>query len=276
MSRPKMHFIPEYLLNPSHPVTVCLIGCGGTGSHVLACLGRISYSLQALGHPGLYVPDTVSQSNVGRQSFGPSDTGQNKAVLLATRVNAFYGTGWRAVPSCFNKDTGIRCNLTLTCTDTAVSRLEVGRLLEQYTESRMYAEPYMKPYYWLDIGNARDTGQVVLGSLGEISQPGSALFETTGKLPLLTERFDLTKAGDKDPGPSCSHADALRQQNLFINPSLAQLGCDILWEMLTEGMIPYAGFYLNLKTKCANPMPLEQPQEKEKKKKAVRRKTVQV
>jgi len=32
----------------------------------------------------------------------------------------------------------------------------------------------------------------------------------------------------------------------------------MILEMLTEGMIGYSGFYLNLKTKCTNPMPLEQ------------------
>ena len=78
-----------------------------------------------------------------------------------------------------------------------------------------------------------------------------------GKLPLLTERFKLEKVREEDSGPSCSHADALRQQDLFINSTLALLGCDMLWQMLTGGMIPYGGFYLNLKTKCSNPMPLQ-------------------
>jgi hypothetical protein len=31
----KMHFTDACLLNPTHPVTVNLIGCGGTGSQVL-------------------------------------------------------------------------------------------------------------------------------------------------------------------------------------------------------------------------------------------------
>lgn len=172
IQKQKMHFLPEYLLNPTHPVTVCLVGCGGTGSQVLTCLARISYSLQALGHPGLYVvaydPDTVSQSNVGRQLFCPADIGQNKALLLTTRVNAFYGTNWQAAPEYFNKETGIQCNFTLTCTDSVKSRLEVDSLLKQYARGHTYREPYMRGYYWVDFGNARDTGQVVLGSLAGI------------------------------------------------------------------------------------------------------------
>ncbi|WP_242052480.1 PRTRC system ThiF family protein [Dysgonomonas sp. GY75] len=259
--RRKIHFLPDYLLNPTHPVTVCLIGCGGTGSQVLTALARINYSLQALGHPGLYVitydPDEVSESNVGRQLFSPPDIGRNKAILLTTRVNAFYGTAWEAVPDYFNEKTGIQCNFTLSCVDNIKSRLEISALLKEYAKSSSYREPYMTGYYWLDFGNGRDTGQVALGSLDIIKQPESDLFDTVNRLPLLTERFKLEKVREEDSGPSCSHADALRQQDLFINSTLALLGCDMLWQMLTGGMIPYGGFYLNLKTKCSNPMPLE-------------------
>lgn len=270
----KMHILSEYLINPTHPVTVCVIGCGGTGSQVLTSLARISYSLKALGHPGLYVvtydPDIVSESNVGRQLFSKSDIGINKAILLTTRVNAFYGTSWEAVPDFFNLETGIQCNFTLTCVDNVKARLEVDGLLRKYTERGMYREPYMTAYYWMDFGNTRNTGQVVLGSLNKIKQPESTAFETVDKLPLLTERFNLKKVKDKDSGPSCSHVDALREQNLFINSTLAQLGCDMIWEILTEGMIGYGGLYLNLKNKCTNPMSLEQPQMTSKKSKLKR------
>jgi len=38
----RVHYIDNYLLNPQHPVTVNLIGAGGTGSQVLTCLARHS------------------------------------------------------------------------------------------------------------------------------------------------------------------------------------------------------------------------------------------
>lgn len=260
----KMHIIPSYLLNPTHPVTVCVIGCGGTGSQVLVSLARINHTLQALGHPGLHVvtfdPDTVSQTNVGRQLFSQSDIGINKAVLLTTRVNTFYGTAWEAIPERFDKKNGRKCNITITCVDNLKSRIEVGRLLAKCGKSR-YHDPYAKVYYWMDFGNARHTGQVVLGTLTRIKQPESALFETISRLPVFTEKFNVKTIKEEDSGPSCSHADALSKQSLFINSTLAQLGCDMLLEMLTEGMIGYSGFYLNLKTKCTNPMPLEGQQE---------------
>ena len=48
----KIHYTDKYLLNPYHPVTVSVIGAGGTGSQVVTGLARMSVALQALGHPG--------------------------------------------------------------------------------------------------------------------------------------------------------------------------------------------------------------------------------
>ena len=43
-----MHYADNYLINPSNPITVNLIGAGGTGSHVLTALSKMNYSLVAL------------------------------------------------------------------------------------------------------------------------------------------------------------------------------------------------------------------------------------
>ena len=96
----RVHYIDNYLIDPQHPVTVNLIGAGGTGSQVLTCLARLDVTLRALGHPGLsvtlYDPDIVSGTNIGRQLFSDSDIGLNKAKCLITRVNNFFGNDWKA------------------------------------------------------------------------------------------------------------------------------------------------------------------------------------
>ena len=83
----KIHFTDRYLLNPRHPVTVFVIGAGGTGSQVITNLARMSMALQALGHPGLHVtvfdPDTVSQANIGRQLFSETELGLNKSRITS-------------------------------------------------------------------------------------------------------------------------------------------------------------------------------------------------
>lgn len=96
----KIHYTDKYLLNPYHPVTVSVIGAGGTGSQVVTGLARMSVALQALGHLGLHVtvfdPDTVTEANIGRQLFSETELGLNKAVALVTRINRFFGYAWEA------------------------------------------------------------------------------------------------------------------------------------------------------------------------------------
>jgi PRTRC genetic system ThiF family protein len=78
---------------------ISVYGCGGTGSHVINGLARISHALRALGKEDIHVTawddDQVSHDNVGRQAFYDSDVGSNKAKVLIDRVNLYLGRiGW--------------------------------------------------------------------------------------------------------------------------------------------------------------------------------------
>ena len=251
----KIHYTDNYLLNPTHRVTVNLIGIGGTGSQVLTCLARIDYALQALGHPGLHVtaydPDEITEANIGRQLFSPSDLGLNKATVLVTRINQFFGNDWGAMPKKYD---GERANITISCVDTVKARLSIAKQLK--TTGRYHSYDYNKSLYWLDFGNMTNTGQVVLGTIGDIKQPKSRKYETVSELKMVTELFDLTKVDEKDAGPSCSLAEALHKQDLFINSTLAQHGCALLWQMITTGYIDCNGLFLNMETHKVNPIKL--------------------
>lgn len=111
------------------------------------------------------------------------------------------------------------------------------------------------PLYWMDFGNTRTTGQVVLGTIPKsIRQPKSREYETVGFLKVITRFVKYAKVKEEDSGPSCSLAEALGKQDLFINSTLAQLGCNILWKMFRNGMICHHGLYLNLETMKVNPI----------------------
>jgi hypothetical protein len=66
---------------------------------------------------------------------------------------------------------------------------------------------------------------------------------------MITEEFgELLKLSEQhDDTPSCSLAEALEKQDLFINSSLTQMGCSLLWSLFRYGMTPYRGFFHNLK-----------------------------
>lgn len=252
----KRHFIDNYIINPTHPVTIMLIGCGGTGSQVLTSLARINQTLIALGHPGIHVTavddDVVTEANIGRQLFSESDLGLNKATVLISRINRFFGTGWIDIPTRY--DNISLCNIIITCVDNIDTRVLLSKYLKDIKGKFYY--PYMKPLYWLDFGNTADSGQVVLGTVSEVKQPKSKKFKVVTELPLVTDMFDFSTIDEKDSGPSCSLAEAIDKQDLFINSTLAQLGCNLLWKMFREGMISYSGLFLNLRTMKVNPIKL--------------------
>lgn len=249
----RIHYTHKYLLNPTHPVTVNLIGVGGTGSQVLTALARIDHALFKLGHPGLYVsvydPDIVTESNIGRQLFSRSDLELNKAVVLVTRLNRFFGTSWEAVPEKFDYH---RANITITCVDNVKSRIEFHQ--KSISDNLKDLDMQHRPIYWLDFGNMQNTGQVILGTLDEVEQPKLNELETVSYLPTITTKYDLSQVKDEDSGPSCSLAEALSKQDLFINSTLAQLGSALLWKLLSTGSIDYRGAFLNLETMNVNSM----------------------
>jgi len=252
----KVHFTDNSLINATNPVSVNLIGAGGTGSKVLTALLEINYSLIELNHPGLKVrlwdDDVITHANPGRQRFAASEIGMHKAVALINRANRWAGTNWKAETCRFGRNKlgalpdHCEATLYLSCVDTVAARFEIAEII-QNMKRRTY---FNEPKYWLDFGNSRYTGQVILSTIGSIWQPQSKLFEPVDSLPLVTEEFGelLRQSESADNTPSCSLAEALQQQDLFINGTLAQLGGSLLWGMFRNGMTENRGFFHNLQT----------------------------
>lgn len=259
----KVHFTDKYLLQPTNPVVINLIGAGGTGSQVLTALARINQSLTALRHPGLMVRvfdgDTVTEANLGRQLFTQSELGLNKAVVLINRLNRFFGTNWKAIPSKYSRkslpdpEIRYRASITISCVDTAQARFEVAAILRLYAIADK--DTAHQPVYWMDFGNSRYTGQVILSTITGIKQPSSKKFIPVDSLPFITDEFkSLLEQSGNDDTPSCSLAEALTKQDLFINSALANLGASLLWSLFREGMITNRGFFLNLKEFRTQPL----------------------
>ena len=142
------HYLAKNLFNiQAVPLRVALIGCGGTGSHLVFPLAMLQKTLEAKGQGSLIVtvfdPDTVSEANIGRQRFYPSDIGFNKATVMATRVNQSMGLSWNSVPARFHRD-GRKYDLVISAVDTAAARIEIFKILKQ--SAGCYAA------YWLDCG----------------------------------------------------------------------------------------------------------------------------
>ena len=218
----------------------------------------MNYALRELGHPGLqvtaYDADIVTPANCGRQLFAPQEIGRNKAEVLVTKLNMFFGTEWESVPEMFTESSP-KANIVVSCVDTVKARLEIAKNFDHYPVRGAGAD-MARPYYWLDFGNTLDTGQVILGTTRTIEQPKGTR-NTVGDLRKVTEYFDLTKVNEKDSGPSCSLAEALSKQDLFVNSTLAQIGMALMWKMFTKGVLETHGAFLNLETMKVNPIKID-------------------
>jgi PRTRC genetic system ThiF family protein len=253
--KPAVHIVEQEWLNPYNPIVVNLIGAGGTGSQMLTALARMNQALISLNHPGLFVRlfdnDKVERANLGRQLFATAELKQYKAVALIGR---------KAVPQLYEKALFknnaelTQAGLTISCVDTVKARLEIADILKGLSKSNGHNRN--KPLYYMDFGNSRFTGQVILSTIGKVAQPQMKKYQTVESLPMVTDEFkDLLLASEStDNTTSCSLAEALAKQDLFINSSLANLGASLLWQLFREGMIFNRGFFLNLKEFRTQPL----------------------
>ncbi|MGC4128411.1 MAG: PRTRC system ThiF family protein, partial [Bergeyella sp.] len=180
---------------------------------------------------------------------------------LINRTNRFFGTNWNAETVKFEKDNfgklpeNASANIFISCVDSVKSRFEIAEILKNLSGVGYYSN---RPRYWLDFGNSQFSGQVLLSTIGIVQQPDSEKYETVENLPFVTEEFGelLKQSETEDDTPSCSLAEALEKQDLFINSVLAQMGSSLLWNLFRNGMTENRGFFLNLKNFNSQPIRL--------------------
>ncbi|HGF4015135.1 PRTRC system ThiF family protein [Burkholderia cenocepacia] len=237
------HMVHSSLLTSEPHIVV--IGAGGNGSAMLASLATLNHAMQELGHPGFRVTavdgDTVSPSNVGRQGFYPCDVGQFKTDVLIQRINMGFGTRWSSMPTMFTgNDSGeLDADMVISCVDSRRARSVI-------------AKSFLQGYY-VDLGNNAATGQVVIGEFG--ARRGND-FRLPHAVDLFPEIADTSLP--EDDQPSCSMAEALERQNLFINRMIAGWAAELLWQMFRNGKLNFHGNFVNLVSGRVAPIPVDE------------------
>lgn len=223
-------------------VAIHLVGVGGNGGHMLTGLAKLHQAMLALGHEhGLHVSafddDRVSESNVGRQLYYPSDVGQYKVDVLVNRVNLSYGLDFKASTQRYRAGDIGACDFVVGCVDTAASRRQIANMFNWA--------------FWMDLGNGNSAGQVVLG---QRPQQDRGL-----RLPTVVDLYPelLDDSIPEDDAPSCSLADALLKQELFVNQGVSTFALNMLWTLFTSGELDYSAVFVNLKSAVASPLPID-------------------
>lgn len=244
------HTLHPALANRNEPLRVLVVGAGGNGSKLTVGMKNLDGALRALGHHGVRLiladGDLVSQSNLVRQSFYPSDVGLPKATVLINRINMSCGLTWEAVPRNLgtNDLRAARPHILITCVDSRKARGEMQRGMDDHDSVVMH----------LDLGNLRDSGQFVLGCpLGYYNRRKRDRLRTA--FELFPELTDTTLP--EDDTPSCSTLEALDKQDLFINDTLVTSALALLWRLLRHGEIEHHGAFVDLKTGSVRPLPID-------------------
>lgn len=240
------HYLPAGF--DRRTIRVLLVGCGGNGGQMLMGLASLDTALRAISSRSLHVTvvddDLVSEANLGRQPFYRCDVGSSKSRTLTERINLAHGLAWAAVhgraPAAIGLD---NVDLLISCVDTASARRQLGAALSQRSAA---------PTYWLDLGNRASDGQYLIGC------PAGAPSTTGPRLRTVLEAFPelADDALAEDDAPSCSVAQALERQSLFVNRVVASHALALLFDLLGRGSIGRAGAFINLTSGQSVPIPL--------------------
>ena len=161
-------------------------------------------------------------------------------------------------------------HIVVGCVDTAKARREI---LSICTDGGR-----LQPYYWLDLGNNERKGQVILGQKPKGKRsPGAGVAKSFGRPMTAKERADdeawqklktlptvmdlfpelRNRRRKVDNTPSCSLAQALERQDLFINQSVATFALQLLWQFFRQGGLDIHGYFINLETGRVTPLPIK-------------------
>ncbi|MDF9399069.1 PRTRC system ThiF family protein [Vibrio sp. 1180_3] len=232
-----MYKLPIHKLGK--PVKVALIGVGGTGSALAQEIIRLDTTLLALDSQcGLdvhvYDGGTVTEANITRQTFFPTQVGVNKAEAVVWTANNLHGKHWHSYPVHANveKLLGHQFDLIITALDRPSVRYQLSKLTPRGHT------------LWLDMGNNATQGQVLLGEMG-----------STKYLPNICDLYDYSTLTDDDAEiKSCSAEQSINRQELGVNQFAARIGAQILWNLYRHGKIQSHGAYFDAKTLHVDPI----------------------
>lgn len=246
---------------------IVLVGCGGTGGFLAESVCRLLLGRRAAVF--LVDPDRVESVNVSRQAFELADVGRFKAEVLAERLVRRFGmeVGYSVLPydarvhdAAFARST--RLALVVGAVDNAPARRAIAATLVRHS-GYTAAGDRASPILWLDAGNGRHSGQVLLGNalrpeqLKQVFDPDAGLCHAL-PAPSL-QRPDLLTAPPeptRDLPLDCARAVSEGEQSRTINQVMAALVATYL-DRLLDGTCSWMATYVDLTDGVLRCMPAE-------------------
>jgi hypothetical protein len=266
-----------YRVNPwqdeDRRVEVVLVGCGGTGGFMADALGRMAWRAreqqQAPWRLRFVDFDAFERHNLTRQDAGERDVGRAKAAVTAERVRARYDlpveyavgrwacyspapaspreAEFRSPADWFGSAVGSdyrALKILIGAVDNRAARAELAR----------YVALQAGRVWWVDCGNDRDTGQVLVGNCAAVDGLYGAFVPEAGvargaPAPSLVLPELVAGAaevlGPDDDRLSCVQRIAQDGQSPAVNEATAALAADTVWR-LTQGALDRFGVFYSL------------------------------
>lgn len=184
-----------------------VVGAGGTGSFVVPAIARLIYELKQQQNKSAEMvivdPDVVESGNIPRSNFCFAEIGRFKAQTLAERVATAWGTETSFSCERFDPDKHLKSSnsdyrsltIIVGCVDNHLARRDMHRALDEF---RGYGGA--SRLWWIDGGNGRSSGQVLLGSTTKRLRP--------------EQYFTATSICRALPAPSLQHPDLLEPERI--------------------------------------------------------------
>ncbi len=245
-------------------VRFIVVGAGGTGSFVVPAIARLIYELkhQQNKYAELLIvdPDIVETGNIPRSNFCFAEVGRYKAQTLAERVATAWGIETSFSCEKFDHEKHLKSsnsdyrNLTVIvgCVDNYLARREIHRAFDGY---RGYGD--QSRLWWIDGGNGKTSGQVLLGSTTKSLKPEQyftgtsicrAIPAPSLQHPDLLEPESITRSDEV----SCPERIRLGEQGLNVNQRVAIEIAEMLSSMLLTRSLKRYAVYFDLESGVTN------------------------
>ncbi len=202
-------------------------------------------------------PDRVEEHNLLRQNFYPGEVGKFKSQALAERLSRQYGRPIRY--SVYPYDNELVGNefgshmvrrmaqgIIVGCVDNAAARQAI-------------AQGFQYSNWWIDAGNGRSSGQVLIGNTPTLDILGGSFNEAeheVERLPLPSLQVPSLLISTPAPRRDCAQAVAADEQDPVINQAMAALVLKFVHKFLTKSLA-WMGAYIDLDALTLQPVPAE-------------------
>ena len=218
-------------LEINRPVSILIIGAGGTGGYVIPHLYRIASATKRKYRIVIADGDIVEKKNLIRQNFSNYDIGVNKAEAMAERYSDVFGIETEYIPE-YIEDEDMLCDLLTekSYEERNLSPICIIIGAVDNNRSRIMCHNVfnkLNDVIYIDSGNGEYTGQVVCG----IKEHGQVISP-----PVASIYPDILVDTEKFPSElSCAERSVSAPQSIAANLFASMAVSTMLYYLLTTG-----------------------------------------